>query len=193
MRLTEYLGRTTWRLFEAACLLADTLPNQSIDFLPAEIKGRLDYFYANLKDATDWGQLRFFGSRTGNIAQRRLIPWNVVEWAKARGDEIPEAINAVPKPRVDPNAVGVTLAEEASNSKECGTPQSDSLGARERESLLKMVIAMAVCGYKYDPSAERSKIPQEIADDLEKSGLSLDVDTVRKYLKAAAVLLPEKS
>ena len=192
MRLADYFGRTSWSLFEAACLLAGTVPNEYMELWDAVTKARFHFFYANLKDATDWGDLRCFGSRTGHVAQRRVIPWDVVAWANARGDEIPEELSAVPKPKVEPNAVGTTSAEEASSTAECNTPQFGLLGARERESLLKMVIAMAVLGYKYDPSANRSKAPQEIADDLTSLGLSLDVDTVRKHLKAAALLLPEK-
>jgi hypothetical protein len=192
MRLADYFGRTSWSLFEAACLLAGTVPNEYSAFWDPVTKARFQVFYANLKDATDWGHLRCFGSRTGHVAQRRVIPWDVVAWANARGDEIPEELSAEAKPKVEPNAVGTTSAEEESSTAECNTPQFDSLGARERESLLKMVIAMAVRGYKYDPSANRSKITQEIADDLRTLGLSLDVDTVRKYLKSAAVLLRNK-
>jgi hypothetical protein len=49
---------------------------------------------------------------------------------------------------------------------------------------------MALEGYKYDPKSSRSTISQEIADDLTKQGIPLDVDTVRKWLKQAAELLP---
>jgi len=66
------------------------------------------------------------------------------------------------------------------------------LGVRERESLLKLVIGMAVEGYRYDARIERSPHVAEIASDLENAGVSLDVDTVRKWLRAAAELLPPK-
>jgi hypothetical protein len=66
------------------------------------------------------------------------------------------------------------------------------LGAKERESLLKIVIGIAVDSYKYDPKLSRSAVPQEIADDLAKCGVVLDVDTVRKWLREAAELLPPK-
>jgi hypothetical protein len=65
-----------------------------------------------------------------------------------------------------------------------------SLGTRERDTLLKIVIGMAREGYKYDPKSSRSNIPQEIADDLAKHGIPLDVDTVRKWLRQAAEFLP---
>ena len=71
-------------------------------------------------------------------------------------------------------------------------PAEKQLGARERESLLKVVIGMAVGGYSYDPKAGRSDRPTEIAGDLERAGVPLDIDTVRKWLREAAELLPPK-
>jgi len=65
-----------------------------------------------------------------------------------------------------------------------------SLGTKERESLLKMVIAMAVDGYGYETDDKRSPIPQQISDALARRGTSLDVGTVRKWLKEAAEHFP---
>jgi hypothetical protein len=44
--------------------------------------------------------------------------------------------------------------------------------------------------YGYDPTAARSPQPSAIESDLAGYGLSLDVDTIRKWLKEAAELLP---
>ena len=68
--------------------------------------------------------------------------------------------------------------------------QPKQLHTKERESLLKLVIGMAVSGYAYDPDAARSPTTSEIADDLVKSGVPLDEDTVRKWLREARELLP---
>jgi hypothetical protein len=64
------------------------------------------------------------------------------------------------------------------------------LHTKERESLLKLVIGMAIKGYTYDPSAAKSDAPGEIVEDLAECGLEIDPDTVRKYLKMGAELLP---
>lgn len=61
---------------------------------------------------------------------------------------------------------------------------------KEKESLLKMVIGMAVAGYAYDPAANRSPTSREIADDLATKGIQLDEDTVRRWLKEAKDHLP---
>jgi len=68
--------------------------------------------------------------------------------------------------------------------------EEKSLATRERESLLKLIIGMARGGYAYDPKLSRSNVPQEIADDLAKHDVVLDVDTVRKWLREAAQLMP---
>ena len=59
------------------------------------------------------------------------------------------------------------------------------LRSKERDSLLKLVIGMAVDAYGYDPKASRSPAPREIAGHLEGRGLKIDEDTVRKWLNEA--------
>ena len=67
----------------------------------------------------------------------------------------------------------------------------ESLSTKERSSLLKIIIGMAIGGYGYVPSSSRSPISKQIADDLALYGISLDQDTVRKWLKEATTLLPQ--
>lgn len=75
------------------------------------------------------------------------------------------------------------------------TPQDPDkpLSTTERNTLLKLVIGMAMKGYKHDPAAAKSKAPKEIADDLAELEINISDDTVRKYLKEAAnTVLPRK-
>jgi hypothetical protein len=88
---------------------------------------------------------------------------------------------------------GVAALEERVRSLEAqqtAQPVEKQLGARERESLLKLVIGMAVGGYGYNSTARRSEQTTAIADDLSRAGVPLDADTVRKWLREAAELLP---
>lgn len=62
--------------------------------------------------------------------------------------------------------------------------------AKERESLLKMIIGMAIGYHGHDPKAARSGTAKDIASDLAVAGVPLDEDTVRKYLAEARELLP---
>jgi hypothetical protein len=63
---------------------------------------------------------------------------------------------------------------------------------REVESLRTLAIAMAIVGYKYDPTEKRSDKIAEIVQDIESLGLSLDSDTVRRHLKTSAALVPRE-
>lgn len=68
--------------------------------------------------------------------------------------------------------------------------KAEEVKPKERTSLLTMLLAMAVNGYGYDPKAQRSKETAEIAGDTFKIGLSIEADTVRRYLNEAKELLP---
>jgi hypothetical protein len=62
---------------------------------------------------------------------------------------------------------------------------------KERESVLKLIIGMALGGYGYDPRRSRSDAVAVITSDLTRAGVELSDDTVRKWLKQAAELLPQ--
>lgn len=62
---------------------------------------------------------------------------------------------------------------------------------RERTSLAKLIVSMAMDFYGYVPSDARSPIPAEIQGYAAKQGIDIDVDTVRKYLKLGATYLPK--
>ena len=81
------------------------------------------------------------------------------------------------------------------NIAETGRPnQLDDkpLMTSERDSLLKLVICMAVQGYSYNPEVKKSGIIAEIKSDLELLGIALNDDTIRSYLKQASAKLPAK-
>ena len=83
------------------------------------------------------------------------------------------------------------LAESAEKAE--AKVEQGALHPRERDTLLKLVIGMAMDSYRYDPAAPRSKVPAEIAADLEKKGITVTDDTIRKWLKQAAeTVLPAK-
>jgi hypothetical protein len=72
------------------------------------------------------------------------------------------------------------------------TVEDKPLWISERDSLLKLVIGMAVQGYSYNPEAKKSGTVAEIKFDIEQLGLSLDDETIRSYLKQASAKLPGK-
>lgn len=76
-------------------------------------------------------------------------------------------------------------ALEARLSQPSKPPQEKSLSARERDSLLKMILGIAMEQYSHDPYASRTKTAKDIAEDMELHGLTMDQDTIRKYLAEA--------
>ncbi|MHB8165291.1 MAG: hypothetical protein ACYDDT_00710 [Sulfuricella sp.] len=72
------------------------------------------------------------------------------------------------------------------------TNMNKPLTTSERDSLLKLVIGMAMKGYSYDPNAKKNSAVADIAADLALLGLPLGDDTIRKYLKQGNEQLPAK-
>lgn len=66
------------------------------------------------------------------------------------------------------------------------------LSPQERETLLKLIAAMSCEQYNFDPDAVRNSATSSIRDDIETVGLSMDNNTIRKWLKEAAVLVPKE-
>lgn len=65
------------------------------------------------------------------------------------------------------------------------------LSERERQSLYKLIIGMAIRGYGHNPfdASKATKKSKEIASDVALLGMSIDEDTVRKYLTEAKELV----
>jgi hypothetical protein len=71
------------------------------------------------------------------------------------------------------------------------SPAEKPQSPRERMGMLKVIYAMAIRGYAFDPTAKRSNLVAEIVGDLALQGLSVSDDTIRRYIKEACDLLPE--
>jgi hypothetical protein len=66
------------------------------------------------------------------------------------------------------------------------------LSETERQTMLKLIIGMAMNAYGYDPNATRNTATGDkngISAKLERHGISINDDTIRKYLTAAKELL----
>ena len=76
-------------------------------------------------------------------------------------------------------------------SKRAQTPLDTEtpIGAKERNSYLTLIIAMAVEKYGYNPRDERTDATADIRAAAEDLGLKIDPKTIRKYLEAAADLV----
>ena len=103
------------------------------------------------------------------LMPEQITPESLVRWAAQTGIEVPDE-----------------LQELATYT---NTENKDGLSETERTSLLKMILGMAVSKYRYQGDASRNTATGDnrgsIASDLEKRGIALDPDTIRRYLKEA--------
>lgn len=95
-----------------------------------------------------------------------------LEWAQSKDVEIPPEL----QPLIADESTGANIS-------------ADVIDGRERDILLKIIYGMAVKKYDYNPSAAKNSATGEksgsIFDDLEKLGLRVSSDAIRRHLVAA--------
>lgn len=115
-------------------------------------------------------------------------PADFIEWASHIGiDPAPGLVEAVQAQGRKSVEARTTARSKAGSS---AAENANRISERERNTLLRIIIGMAVRGYGYDPDAARSDIPKTIADDLSGLGLECSDQTVREKLKEARTFLP---
>src|SRR3954447_18601448 len=70
------------------------------------------------------------------------------------------------RPRKDQTLAELEIRVRQLEAEQTPAAPERPLEAKERDSLLKSVIGMALDSYKYEPKLSRSTVPQQIADDL---------------------------
>jgi hypothetical protein len=85
--------------------------------------------------------------------------------------------------------------EHGKNSMTCTASNKSELSESERNTILKLIIGMAIDAYGYDPESNKNTATGNnhgsIKAALERVGLSADEKTIIKYLKEAVVRYPE--
>ncbi|MDZ7655710.1 MAG: hypothetical protein U0997_07170 [Sulfurimicrobium sp.] len=170
---------------DAILLEMERPDDNELDLLPSDYRERLSIIKSAVRAGTI-ERVKVNGRDAGGWDDHtRILKASFKKWCKAKpGCCNPAEVKpAYPKyqPAIKPPP---TITKKA-----------DDLSTRERNTLLKIIIGMAVCGYRYDPNDKKpSEITGEKAGsihaDLGKLGISVDVDTIRKYLKEAKELLP---
>ena len=188
-----------WTLDEAAALINGRNPT-------VVTEDRIDRDRSQTKISTKLKQTVILLRRAyeAGILSRNNSPKRLIDWLELKHIEIPPLLKEL---AVQRSGTPFTLSAENRRLKEKlavleampvsiesddNVGKSEKLiGLRERESLLKLVLGMAIKGYRYDPKATRSKEVLEITSDLQILGLSLTEDTVRKYLNEAKALFAD--
>lgn len=106
---------------------------------------------------------------------RKMHAEALAAW-KANADELREAIRTL-----------TTENEQLKLQQASVEPEPEKpINAKSRLSLLKLVLGMAIDGYRFDPKSSKSSLPGELVDDLALIGISIDESTVRSWLREAA-------
>ncbi len=203
---------------KAACWTLEEAVALSLGKAPEQVRWEtIRSYYTDSRFAQQYYRRRDLVARAKTCVQLYdpVLPGLFLAWAKRNGiDVVPELEAAVAKQGVQVADWKTLYDEQCESLRSCQEtneglqrriselesnsspsqprePRDEkALGTRERDSLLKLVIGMATKGYRYDPRATRTDVTTEIARDLEAAGVALDVDTVRKWLKQAADLMP---
>ena len=182
----HWVRQPAWSMEEATALLLGKDPDV-IDLLALRnfngaigFAAKFNRLLYKLQEAKERGEL-----------SENVPPMALIAWARAHQIEVPSELTA----SIEAHIAGMPKQHPQETQGEpdgrAVTPNERTAWAKEKESLLKMVIAMAIRGYGYDPRALKSDVPGEIVNDLAELGISLDGDTVRKHLRAGAELVDQ--
>lgn len=100
-------------------------------------------------------------------------------WALFIEYQIPDELAAIAQP---PKIQNPPESQKAVISR----VEEKGLTTTERNTLFKIILGMAIDSYGYDYKALRSDAPKKIMDDIARHGISVDDDTIRKWLRRAA-------
>lgn len=132
---------------------------------------------ALIKDNFKW--VGFEASRKNSVP-------DIVRWFDQVDLDVPQQLLAAADKY---HALGIGKKSKLGRS---NAADDKPLDPRERSTMLKMIIAMAIEGYRYDPKAERSAIPSEIESDMNLLGIGINLETIRKHLKSGSALLDDE-
>ena len=201
--LTYYARARYWLNDEAVCLSLGVDP-RSVERAKREFESshsgrqrQLAPFFRVRSQMSELVTRYFHDSLARNRPPRFWIDW-LREMKLPCPSELVEAVETYGGPVVD----WKQRAEQAENELEASrqriadlekvivdTSLNQSGTTRQRETLLRVLVGIALEQYGYDPKKARNSAPKQISDDLALHGLSVSDDTIRKYLNEASELL----
>jgi hypothetical protein len=120
-------------------------------------------------------------------------PRDFLAWTEQKSIDFPEDLKkqvyAVDQKTETWEALRAQRDELKSRLAKCEAARTSEtpLGTRERNTLLKIIIAMAIDKYRYNKDAPHQRAAGSIAESTAKVGVPVSDDTIRKYLAEAAV------
>jgi hypothetical protein len=164
-----------WNAKEAALLMDGKNPDDHRDIslrsreIPKGYENAVKI--SKILDRVNWEQR--YGKRAWEVKDN---PIYIADALRSSDFPIPQALFAELKRRWQREN-----AAAASEVREAGT----SAATKERQTMLKLIIGLACGGYSMDPEAPRNRHAKTMREDLERAGVPLDDDTIKKYLDEA--------
>jgi len=169
---------------EVVCLSVGLEPNEQLVRLikPSDERG----------DIQKMDEVAEYMSRHKETIRRKFDPYDnhkkpdlaiLFDWIKTVKLDVHSSFMAMLEKRI--------ISEQSTTKISAATENPDQMDGREKVSMSKLIAAMAIDCYGYDPRAKRSDIPNEIQGIADRLGLEISGDTIRKYLKKGSELIPE--
>ena len=124
----------------------------------------------------------------------KMPPDRFALWAKTKNILLSAEISTLIKTAAPySSAESKPISAEIADKLQAQTPgnQHKAATARADTSLYKILYAIAVSRYKFDPDKRNSSSPSMILAELERVGLSMDVATIKSHLSKAAEIVDE--
>ncbi|WP_431301059.1 hypothetical protein [Tabrizicola sp. BL-A-41-H6] len=166
-------------------------PSQSAtqrDPVVTHIMAQRELFRRSL-DPNDYGRRQTAQSvlNWANRVQHELHPgFRRMLEAMVQREVAPDVGLALTSASLDVTPVGAVEQQVAQAN---GKPDQ-RLDPRERLGMAKLLVAVAIEQFGYDPDSKRSPIPIELQDIAARLGLEISRDTILKYLRLGAQHLP---
>jgi len=195
-----------WRVEEAVALVMGRNPSKTVR--KVKLRGeRIARFHPHLC-GPKFEALYELAQRA--VATKQIYhqsrPGTFLAWAKRNRIDVPERLEVIVRDhghqvadwktaydrQVEKvQALEARIAElEAAPPEPAPIPKMQSAVTRERNTLLKLVLGLAMDCHGYRPHAPRTSTAGEIASALEVQGIAVSEDTIRKYLGEAAEFAP---
>lgn len=175
-----YVRADYWTRLEANCLLLDRRPLASMD----EEVDRADPDIEFRKNYVELKNLLGRAFEVGALPTKP-IPQEVIEWAREKKLNVPEYLDQAFQHIVDRDLHGIP-----DNTPLIDPERLSSQQTRLQNNLYRLIIGMAVRGYRYDPDASQNDAIADIAADMQALGIKVGIASIRKYLKTAKEFLP---
>jgi hypothetical protein len=140
-----------------------------------------------------------------NHYERRHTPKSILEWANLVEHQLHPGFRRILEKMVKRAAASkldASLASVSQDGTSGGEVQPEGATAfiasdpkrfdpRERRGMAKLLVALAIEQFGYDPTSKRGPIPKELEDIALRLGLEISQQTILKYLRLGAQSLPQ--